>query len=43
VASGAVEKVATGGELTLFEAVGPVGLTSFCCVAGRRSGMFGVT
>jgi hypothetical protein len=32
-----------GGELTLFEAVGPGGLTSFCCVARRRSGMFGVT
>jgi len=43
VMSGAEEKVPTGGELTLFEAVGPVGLTSFCCVARRRSGMSGVT
>jgi hypothetical protein len=43
VMSGAVEKVPTGGELTLFEAVGPAGLTSFCCVARRRSGMSGVT
>ena len=41
--SGAEEKVPTGGELTLFEAVGPAGLTSFCCVARRRSGMSGVT
>jgi hypothetical protein len=42
--SDAEEKVPTGGELTLFEAVGPrPGLTSFCCVARRRSGMFGVT
>jgi hypothetical protein len=41
--SGAEEKVPTGGELTLFEAVGPEGLTSFCCVARRRSGMSGVT
>jgi hypothetical protein len=31
-----------GGELTLFEAVGRSGLISFCCVARRRSGMFGV-
>jgi hypothetical protein len=38
------EKVPTGGELTLFEAVDPgAGLTSFCCVARRRPGMFGVT
>jgi len=43
VMSGAEEKVPTGGELTLFEAVGPAGLTSFCCVARRRSGMSGVT
>jgi hypothetical protein len=43
VMSGAEEKVPTGGELTLFEAVGPVGLTCFCCVAPRRSGMSGVT
>ncbi len=43
VASDAEEKVPTGGELTLFEAVGPVGLTSFCCVARCRSGMPGVT
>jgi hypothetical protein len=41
--SDAVEMVPTGGELTLFEAVGPVGLTFFCCVACRRSGMVGVT
>jgi hypothetical protein len=36
VTSGA-EKVPTGGELTLFEAVGPAGLTSFVVslVAGR--------
>jgi hypothetical protein len=35
--SDAVERVPTGGELTLFEAVGPVGLTSFVVslVAGR--------
>jgi len=38
------EKVPTGGELTLFEAVDPVaGLTSFCCVARRQPGIFGVT
>jgi hypothetical protein len=43
VTSDAEEKVPTGGELTLFEAVGPVGLTPFCCVARRRSGMSGVT
>jgi hypothetical protein len=43
VSSDAEEMVPTGGELTLFEAVGRVGLTSFCCVARRRSGMFGVT
>jgi hypothetical protein len=43
VTSEAEEKVPTGGELTLFEAVDPVGLTSFCCVARRRSGMSGVT
>jgi hypothetical protein len=43
VVSGAEERVPTGGELTLFEAVGPAGLTSFCCVARRRSGMSGVT
>jgi hypothetical protein len=43
VMSGAEEKVPTGGELTLFEAVGPAGLTFFCCVARRRSGMSGVT
>jgi hypothetical protein len=36
--------VSTGGELTVFEAVGQVcGLTCCCCVARRRSGMFGVT
>jgi hypothetical protein len=38
VTSGAEEKVPTGGELTLFEAVGPAGLTCFCCVARRRVG-----
>jgi hypothetical protein len=38
VMSDAVEMVLTGGELTLFEAVDPVGLTSFCCVARHRSG-----
>jgi hypothetical protein len=38
VMSGAEERVATGGELTLFEAVGPAGRTSFCCVARRRVG-----
>src|SRR3954454_5486129 len=27
----------TGGELTLFQAVGPSGLTTFRCVARRRS------
>jgi hypothetical protein len=43
VTSDAVEKVPTGGELTLFEAVGRSGLTFFCCVARRRSGMSGVT
>jgi hypothetical protein len=43
VMSGAEEKVPTGGGLTLFEAVGPAGLTCFCCVARRRSGMSGVT
>jgi hypothetical protein len=43
VSSDAEEMVPTGGELTLFEAVGRSGLTSFCCVARRRSGMFGVT
>jgi hypothetical protein len=44
VMSDAAEKVPTGGELTLFEAVGPsLGLTSICCVARRRSGMVGVT
>jgi len=38
------EKVPTGGELTLFEAVDPIaGLTSFCCVARRRPRMLGVT
>jgi hypothetical protein len=41
--SDAMEMVPTGGELTLFEAVGPSGLTFFCCVARRRSGMSGVT
>jgi hypothetical protein len=41
--SDAAGMVPTGGELTLFEAVGPTGLTSFCCVARRRSGMSGVT
>jgi hypothetical protein len=30
--------VPTGGELTLFEAVDPEGLTFSCCVARRRSG-----
>ena len=43
VTSDAEERVPTGGELTLFEAVGRGGLTSFCCVARRRSGMSGVT
>jgi hypothetical protein len=43
VTSDAEEKVPTGGELTLFEAVDRGGLTSFCCVARRRSGMSGVT
>jgi hypothetical protein len=43
VMSDAVEMVPTGGELTLFEAVDPVGLTSLCCVARRRSGISGVT
>jgi hypothetical protein len=43
VVSGAEERVATGGELSLFEAVGPAGLTFFCCVARRRWGMSGVT
>jgi hypothetical protein len=38
VTSDAVEKVPTGGELTLFEAVDPEGLTFSCCVARRRSG-----
>jgi hypothetical protein len=42
VSSDAEEMVPAGGELTLFEAVG-LGLTSFCCVARRRPGMFGVT
>jgi len=41
--SDAAERVPTGGELTLFEAVDRGGLTSFCCVARRRSGMSGVT
>jgi hypothetical protein len=41
--SDAAEKVPTGGELTLFEAVDRGGLTFFCCVARRRSGMSGVT
>jgi hypothetical protein len=36
--------VPTGGELTLFEAVGQIcGLTCSCFVARRRSGMSGVT
>jgi hypothetical protein len=37
VTSDAQEKVSTGGELTLFEAVDPSGLTSFVVslVAGR--------
>jgi hypothetical protein len=39
----AEEKVPTGGGLTLFEAVGRYRLTTFCCVARRRSGMSGVT
>jgi hypothetical protein len=43
VTSDAEERVPTGGELTLFEAVGRMGLTSFCFVARRRSGMSGVT
>jgi hypothetical protein len=43
VMSDAAGMVPTGGELTLFEAVGPTGLTSFCCVARRWSGMSGVT
>src|SRR5687768_6640085 len=43
VTSDALRMVPTGGELTRFEAVGPAGLTSFCCVARRRSGTFGVT
>jgi hypothetical protein len=43
VTSERVERVPTGGELTFFEAVGPRGLTCFCCVPRRRSGMFGVT
>jgi hypothetical protein len=43
VTSDVVEMVPTGGELTLFEAVGLAGLTSCCCVARRRSGMSGVT
>jgi hypothetical protein len=43
VTSDAEEMVPTGGELTRFEAVGLVGLTSFCCVARRRSRMSGVT
>jgi hypothetical protein len=43
VTSGTEEKVPTGGELTLIEGVGLWGLTHFCCVARRRSGMFGVT
>jgi hypothetical protein len=43
VTSEAEEKVPTGGELTLFEAVDREGLTCFCCVARRRSGMAGVT
>jgi hypothetical protein len=38
VTSDAVEKVPTGGELTLFEAVDPEGLTFSCCVARRWSG-----
>jgi hypothetical protein len=42
VSSDAEEMVPAGGELTLFEAVG-LGLTSFCGVARRRSGMSGVT
>jgi hypothetical protein len=44
VTSGAAEKVPTGDELTLFEAVGQIcGLTCSCFVARRRSGMSGVT
>ena len=43
VTSGAEEMVPTGGELTLFQAVDPVGLTTFRCVARRRFGMSGVT
>jgi hypothetical protein len=43
VTSDAEEKVPTGGELTLFEAVDQMRLTSFCCVARRRLGMSGVT
>jgi hypothetical protein len=44
VTSDALGMVPTGGELTLFEAVGQIcGLTCSCFVARRRSGMSGVT
>jgi len=43
VASDAEGRFPTGGELTLFDAVGQIwGLTCSCLVALRRSGMPGV-